>query len=165
MFRVFLAHLQEFAALVAVGLTNEFEFLWRGVWWLVQSSRSLQGTVRWLVQSSRSLHGTVRWLVQSSRSLHGTVWEVPSQTARTQIQFILSCLLSFHSLVRLIIHSFIHPFIRPFMQSLINSFIPSLIDWFIHPFIHNRKKHASLSCYSKVLLISVNPSVQVCLDA
>jgi hypothetical protein len=33
-----------FAALVAVGLTNEYVIVWCGVRWLVQSNRSLQGT-------------------------------------------------------------------------------------------------------------------------
>jgi hypothetical protein len=45
MFRAILAHLQEIAALVAVDLTNESVLVWCGVRCLVQSSRSLHGTV------------------------------------------------------------------------------------------------------------------------
>jgi hypothetical protein len=33
----------KFAALVAVGLTDECVLVWSGVWWLVQCSRSLHG--------------------------------------------------------------------------------------------------------------------------
>jgi hypothetical protein len=61
MFRAFLVHLQEFVCCFGSCWLDECVLVWCGVWWLVQSSRSLHGTV------SRSLHGTV------SRSLHGTV--------------------------------------------------------------------------------------------